>query len=73
MTCHHLRKLYEVCDQNNLRFSSSDLLHIVCKECDREEVCPSMLMGDFEKQDAKVETTARTAADNSQARKQSGD
>ena len=46
MTCVHLRKLYELCDENQLAFSSSDLVRIVCKQCEREEVCPSALIGD---------------------------
>ncbi len=47
MTCVHLRKLYALCDENQLEFSSSDLVRIVCKQCEREEVCPSVLVGDY--------------------------
>jgi hypothetical protein len=47
MTCVHLRQLYELCDENQLEFSSSDLVRIVCKQCEREEVCPSVLVGDY--------------------------
>ena len=43
MACEHLRKLYELCDENQLEFSSSDLVRIVCKQCEKEEVCPSVL------------------------------
>ena len=48
MTCKHLQKLYELCDQNQLQFSSSDLVRVVCKQCEREEVCPSVLVGDYD-------------------------
>lgn len=48
MTCTHLQKLYELCDQNQLQFSSSDLVRIVCKQCEREEVCPSVLVSDYD-------------------------
>ena len=48
MTCVHLRQLYELCQEQKLRLSSSDLIHIVCEQCDRDEVCPSQLMEDFE-------------------------
>ncbi len=48
MTCVHLQKLYEMCDENHLKFSSSDLVRIVCKQCEQEEVCPSVLVGDYE-------------------------
>lgn len=47
MPCVHLRKLYELCDENQLEFSSSDLVRIVCKQCEREEVCPSVLVADY--------------------------
>ena len=47
MTCVHLRKLYELCDENQLEFSSSDLVRIFCKQCEQEEVCPSVLVGDY--------------------------
>jgi hypothetical protein len=50
MTCTHLRQLFELCDENKLRFSSSDLVHIVCKQCEREEVCPSVLLDQYETQ-----------------------
>jgi hypothetical protein len=48
MSCDHLRQLYKLCQQNDLKFSSSDLLHIVCKQCEREEVCPSVFVDDYE-------------------------
>lgn len=44
MTCTHLQQLYQLCQQNDLKLSSSDLIHIVCKICNKEEVCPSMLV-----------------------------
>jgi hypothetical protein len=43
MACTHLRKLYELCQQQQLYFSGSDLVRIVCKECASEEVCPTSL------------------------------
>ena len=48
MTCVHLQQLYRVCQQNDIRLSSSDLVRIVCRQCQQEEVCPSVLLGDFE-------------------------
>ena len=56
MTCVHLRKLYELCDENQLEFSSSDLVRIVCKQCEREEVCPSALIGDQISEEAGTES-----------------
>jgi hypothetical protein len=48
MTCVHLQKLYRVCEENKLRLSSSDLIHIMCIECGRKEVCPSTLTDEYE-------------------------
>ena len=43
MSCVHLQQLFELCDRENLKLSSSDLIHIVCQQCGRQEVCPSLL------------------------------
>jgi len=48
MTCTHLQKLYQLCQQNDLKLSSSDLIHVVCKICNKEEVCPSMLVEEYD-------------------------
>ena len=43
MTCVHLRKLYQLCQDENLRLSGTDLIRIVCHQCGQQEVCPSTL------------------------------
>lgn len=48
MTCQHLKELYEICQRNNLRLSSSDLIRIVCPECGVEEVCPALLCDEYD-------------------------
>ena len=48
MTCVHLQQLYQVCQENDLKFSASDLLNIVCKQCQKQEVCPSVLFEQYE-------------------------
>lgn len=48
MTCVHLRKLYELCEQNDIKLSSAELVHVVCTQCGQKEVCPSMLMEEVE-------------------------
>lgn len=48
MPCVHLQKLFQLCEDNQLRFSSADLVHVVCDQCQRDEVCPTMLMDQFE-------------------------
>ena len=48
MTCKHLKQLYDYCQTNNLKLSSTDLIRIVCPQCGVEEVCPSMLSEEYE-------------------------
>ena len=48
MTCVHLRKLYDLCQTSDIRLTSSDLVHVVCMQCGQKEVCPSMLMEEYE-------------------------
>ncbi len=43
MACIHLQQLYQLCQKHDLHFSSSDLVRIICKECDSEETCPTLL------------------------------
>ena len=44
MTCVHLRQLVELCQDSDIRLSSSDLIHMVCHKCNMHEVCPSELV-----------------------------
>ncbi len=46
MPCIHLKQLIHLCEQSQVRLSSSDLIHIVCKQCEKQEVCPSALLDD---------------------------
>ncbi len=50
MTCVHLKKLYDLCAQEDLKIGSSDLVRIVCKQCGEQEVCPSLLVEEYEAQ-----------------------
>ena len=43
MTCVHLRKLYQLCQEEQLKLSGTDLIRIVCHQCGHQEVCPSTL------------------------------
>ncbi len=43
MVCDHLKQLYQLCVDQKIRLSASDLIHVVCEQCGRQEVCPSNL------------------------------
>lgn len=48
MTCTHLKQLYQLCQDSQIQLSSTDLIHIVCKQCENVEVCPSVLFEDYD-------------------------
>jgi hypothetical protein len=48
MTCVHLRQLYELCRTHDLKLGGSDLVRLVCRQCNAQEVCPSVLMDEYD-------------------------
>jgi hypothetical protein len=48
MVCNHLKELFELCETHQLKIAGPDLIRIVCKQCDKHEVCPSMLMDEYD-------------------------
>jgi len=61
MPCIHLTQLIQLCEQSQVRLSSSDLIHIVCKQCEKQEVCPSALLDDYEPDSDKRKTQEATS------------
>lgn len=62
MACVHLRELYQLCEKNQIRIGGSDLIRIVCHQCEKEETCPSTMLDDV-----KEEAIDNTTADQRQA------
>lgn len=50
MACVHLVKLYQLCQQEGIRIGGPDLIHLVCEQCGEKEVCPSVLMDEYDAQ-----------------------
>ena len=48
MTCVHLQQLYNLCQQHDFKLGGSDLVRLVCRQCEAHEVCPSTLMDQCE-------------------------
>ncbi len=48
MACVHLQQLYQLCQDHDLKLSSSDLIRVVCPQCGEQEVCPSMLTDEYD-------------------------
>lgn len=67
MVCKHLKELYQFCEEKQLKLAGPELIHIVCKQCDEEETCPSMLMEQYDSKypDDEDETNSQAAADQS--------
>jgi hypothetical protein len=53
MTCIHLKQLYQLCQDHELKLSGGDLIRIVCNQCGEQEVCPSTLMDEYDSRRAK--------------------
>ena len=60
-TCIHLKTLYDLCQANDIRLASHDLVHVVCMQCGKKEVCPSMLLEEYEWDHGETEAVAETA------------
>lgn len=52
MVCEHLKQLYQLCLDQKIRLSASDLIHVVCNQCGKKDVCPSNLRTDPDFEDA---------------------
>ena len=48
MACVHLQQLYELCQDNELKLSASDLIRVTCHKCGEKEVCPSVLTDEYD-------------------------
>ena len=57
MTCVHLQKLYQLCIDNKIKMSGSDLVRIVCEECGIQESCPSVLIDEYDQKEASGQQT----------------
>lgn len=66
MPCVHLRELYQLCAAHDLKLAGSDLIRIVCQQCGVQEVCPSVMLDEYEaherERQAAVDQPQRPAA-----------
>lgn len=61
MVCSHLKELYQLCENNQLRIGSSDLVRVVCRQCDEVETCPSVLMDEYDAHEKQESETTPAA------------
>ena len=48
MACVHLRQLYKLCQEHDLKITGADLIHVTCNQCGEQEVCPSTLTDEYD-------------------------
>lgn len=66
MTCIHLRQLYQLCQTNDLKISSSDVVRIACRQCEEVETCPSILADEYESRESDSNQPDAQTASNEQ-------
>ncbi len=59
MPCVHLQQLYQLCRDSQVKLSSAELIHVVCRQCNQEEVCPSLLFEQYEEMKKESEPPAQ--------------
>ena len=67
MPCVHLRELIQLCEDHDIKVGGSDVVHLVCKQCGQQEVCPDVMIDEYDarsEQDSSDEA-APTNGDNS--------
>ena len=63
MTCVHLKKLYDLCKDHDLKLAGSDLIHIICHECGEKEVCPSGMMDELNEEETTENSSTNRGSD----------
>lgn len=63
MTCVHLQQLFKLCQEHDLKLGGSDLIHIVCRQCGEQEVCPATLADEYDAMEAERESHRDEQAD----------
>ena len=48
MPCVHLKELYKLCQENEIKIGGLDVVRLVCKQCNVKDVCPSTLSDELE-------------------------
>lgn len=73
MACVHLQQLYKLCQEHDLKLSSSDLIHIVCPQCGEQEVCPSMFTDEYDAKGASAASDSTGSGEETQAKRASAE
>lgn len=67
MSCKHLQELYQLCQQYNLKLTGSELVRIVCPTCGVDEICPNVLMEEYDRRHIETSSTDPNVQDGGDA------
>ena len=48
MTCVHIQKIYQLCREHDIKIGSTDVVRLICGECQQIEVCPSLKADEYD-------------------------
>ena len=48
MPCVHLKQLIQLCEEHQLKVGGSDVVHFVCEQCGQQEVCPDVMIDEYD-------------------------
>ena len=48
MPCVHLKQLYHLCKEHEIRIGGLDMVRLTCNQCNVKDVCPSVLVDEFD-------------------------
>ncbi len=63
MACVHLKQLYKLCQEQELKIGSMDVVRLVCNQCNIQEVCPSMLADEYDAKNPDSSEQETTSSD----------
>lgn len=63
MTCIHLRQLFQLCEEHDLKLSSSDMIRVACPQCGEKEVCPNTLTDEYDARFANLDSDPKETTD----------
>jgi hypothetical protein len=49
MPCQHQAQLYQLLEKTGVKLASSDVIRITCHQCGEIEVCPAVMLDEYEK------------------------
>lgn len=65
MSCKHLQELYQLCQRYNLKLTGPELVRIVCPTCGVDEICPNVLIDEYDRRHSDEISTNSSVSEDS--------